>query len=207
MLGYEDLTDDNRVFTPIPLWRQNADDVPQLRHDLKMKDEFVELLVDNYFRYTRIEEIALSRLVTYQSVLDGRKLEKFIGSLGSGGKDWKPPLVFDLPDGTLLLHDGNHRVAAARELGYSRVEVLIRSMENDVGDGDTGVRCRVIHDMACGRERVITGNVPVMWNGEVEYADPETLSDALDGYLAEWHVRDGDAVVLEFHDHGLPYPL
>ena len=128
MLKYAQFLQEQMVDTNIPLWKGKikSEDEKTWRHDLSMKDEFVDMVTYNDFDDGQETEIDVSELKTYQSSLVKEKLEKFEEKYDSEGGVTKPPVVYELEDGTKLLHDGNHRVAAALNKGAKNIVVELR---------------------------------------------------------------------------------
>ena len=131
MLKYAQFLQEQMIETNIPLWKGNvkANEEKAARHDLSMKDQFVDILTQNDFQSEGdTEEIPISKLRTYQSTLIKEKLGKFEQKYDDEGGVSKPPIVYELADGTCLLHDGNHRVAAALSKGAENITVEMRKM-------------------------------------------------------------------------------
>jgi ParB-like chromosome segregation protein Spo0J len=69
-----------------------------------------------------IEEVLRNRLVDPRQHLDGQRVQRFALLI-----DELPPVtVFRIEDGSLLLADGYHRVAAAQEAGRVTVRAELR---------------------------------------------------------------------------------
>ena len=127
MIKFSQFLNEEIVPTNIPLWKRSKSKTEEkkVRHDLAMKDDFVDILTKHNFQENGdTVSVSPADLVTYQSTLIKEKLDKFIKK----EKSKSLPVVYELADGTKLLHDGNHRVAAAIQRKDETINVELRKL-------------------------------------------------------------------------------
>ena len=115
-----DFKSDNGIdlsLNPISQWKGSGKNINSfedaLVYDVKRKDEFLDLFLD-YEKTAAVEKtLQLSEIKTYQTSVYTDQVNLFIDKFDLEEYKKDLPVVFKLPDGTLLLKDGNHRVNAA----------------------------------------------------------------------------------------------
>lgn len=77
----------------------------------------------------RNEDVPLEGLKTTQPWVEHEKVQEIAKNFDRskvGGK--RPVIVYEFPDGTRVLRDGNHRAAAAHSLGHTTVPAVVRKL-------------------------------------------------------------------------------
>jgi hypothetical protein len=97
--------------------------------DLADRDRLLDITLASNIKESVVKSIPLSKIRTYQGLVERERVNAMAldFSLAEYKKKGRA-VLFQLPDGSYLLHDGNHRVGAAMSSGLKDLEFEVRKL-------------------------------------------------------------------------------